>query len=70
MSALFFWVVVGVVSLAEGLIVFTILRARKDSSEMSGLVGSRKAEVVWTLLPVLILIAIAVLSFQALQDEG
>lgn len=70
MSALFFWVVVGVVSLAEGLIVFTILRARKDSSETGGLVGSRKAEVVWTLLPVLILIAIAVLSFQALQDEG
>ena len=70
MSALFFWVVVGVASLAEGLIVFTILRARKDSLETGGLVGSRKAEVVWTLLPVLILIAVAVLSFQALQDEG
>jgi len=69
-SELFFWVVVGVVALTEGLIVFTVLRARMDTLATGGLVGSRKAEVVWTLLPVLILIAIAVLSFQALEDAG
>ena len=70
MSTPLFWVVVGAVALVEGFIVIAALRVRSDSGFSRGIVGGRKAEAVWTLLPALILVAVVVLSYRALQDDG
>lgn len=70
MPTLFFSLIVGLIFIIEGMVVFTILRARKDPTGIEGVVGSVKAEFVWTLLPVLILIATVILSLEALQTRS
>ena len=60
-----FWLVVGILALVEAAVVVTALRMRVNSTAARGVVGSRPAEIIWTLLPALLLAALAVLSFPA-----
>jgi len=60
-----FWLVVGLVALAEAAIIVTALRMRVRPIAERSAVGGRRAEVAWTLLPALLLAALAVLSFPA-----
>jgi heme/copper-type cytochrome/quinol oxidase subunit 2 len=64
-----FWVVVVALGILEALIVVTALRMRTTRSVQRGIVGSRPMEVLWTLLPVLLLAAMVYLSFQTYQDN-
>ncbi len=59
------WLVVGALAVVEAAIVVTALRMRVRSTAARSVVGSRPAEIVWTLLPVPLLAALALLSFQA-----
>jgi heme/copper-type cytochrome/quinol oxidase subunit 2 len=65
-----FWVVVAAIALIEGLIVVTALRAHVNSNRMWGTTGGGWVEVVWTLLPSLILVAVAVLTLRLIQGKG
>ena len=67
--AMLFWIVVGALAVVQGLIMLTGLRIRPSPRGLGGPVGSRPMEIVWTLVPAVILIAVVILSFQALQDE-
>ena len=64
-----FWVVVVALGILEALIVVTALRMRTTRGVQRGIVGSRPMEVLWTLLPALLLAAMVYLSFQAYQDN-
>ena len=66
---MFFWIVVGALAVVQGLIMLTGLRIRSSPQGLGGPVGSRPMEIVWTAVPAVILIAVVILSFQALQDE-
>jgi heme/copper-type cytochrome/quinol oxidase subunit 2 len=60
-----FWIVAGSMVLIEAAIIVTALRMPVRSVAGRSIVGGRPAEVVWTLLPALLLAALAVLSFNA-----
>ena len=60
-----FWLVVGILAVVEAAVVVTALRMRVNSTAARGVVGSRPAEIIWTLLPALLLAALALLSFPA-----
>ena len=60
-----FWLVVGSLILVEAAIIVTALRMRVRTVAGRSIVGGRPAEVIWTLLPALFLVALTVLSFQA-----
>ncbi|HLG50971.1 MAG TPA: cytochrome c oxidase subunit II [Chloroflexota bacterium] len=59
---LIFWMAVVVFVLVEGLLLFTALRFRRRTSDgiPSQIHGNTRLEIVWTIIPVLILIVIAV----------
>ena len=59
------WLVVGALAVVEAAIVVTALRMRVRSTAARSVVGSRPAEIVWTLLPAPLLAALVLLSFQA-----
>lgn len=65
-----FWMVVSAMALAEVAIVVTALRMRLRPGPRRGIVGTRAAEVVWTLLPVLLLAVIIIASLQLLRDNA
>ena len=65
-----FWAVVAALAVVQARILFTALRIRATPDPARGLVGSRPMDMVWTILPVFILAAIVLLSFQALQDRN
>ena len=60
-----FWLVVGILALVEAAVVVTALRMRVRSTAARSVVGGRPAEISWTLIPGLLLAALAVLSFPA-----
>lgn len=64
MSSLGFWLVVGAVALVETAIITTALRMRVRTSGRLSIVGRRPAEISWTLLPALLLVALVLLSLQ------
>lgn len=66
---MFFWIVVGALAVVQGLIMLTALRIRLAPHALTGPLGARPMELLWTLAPSLVLVAIAVLSFQALRDD-
>ena len=68
MSNVAFWVVLAAIAFAEAAIVVAALRIPIASAPDRGIVGARPMETVWTLLPALLLVAVAVLSFGALDD--
>jgi heme/copper-type cytochrome/quinol oxidase subunit 2 len=69
-SPVLFWVVVGALGVLEALIVVAALRMRTTGGGQRGAVGSRPMEVLWTLLPALLLAAMVYLSFQTYQDDA
>ena len=60
-----FWIVVSLIALAEAAIIVTALRMRVRQDSARGIVGSRAAEVVWTLLPVGLIAILIVMSYGA-----
>ncbi|MCY4582960.1 MAG: hypothetical protein OXE50_09240 [Chloroflexi bacterium] len=60
-----FWIVVSLMALAEAAIIVTALRMRVRQDSARGIVGSRAAEVVWTLLPVGLIAILIVMSYGA-----
>jgi cytochrome c oxidase subunit II len=57
----------------EGLIVFSAIRFRRkptDTSEPVQVHGNTKAEIIWTILPALIVVTLFVLALQTLQTLG
>ncbi len=68
-SPVLFWVVAGALGILEALIVVAALRMRTTGGVQRGIVGSRPMEVLWTLLPALLLAAMVYLSFQTYQDN-
>ncbi len=59
------WLVVGSLILVEAAIIVTALRMRVQPLAARSVVGGRPAEVVWTLLPALLLVALVVMSVGA-----
>jgi heme/copper-type cytochrome/quinol oxidase subunit 2 len=53
---------------AESAIVVAALRMRVEMDPSRGFLGARATEVVWTLLPALLIAAMAVLSYQVFRD--
>ena len=64
-----FWVVISAVVLAEAAIVVAALRMRVASDPSRGFLGARPAEVLWTLLPIVLVAAIVLLSYEAYADR-
>ena len=60
-----FWIVVGLMALAEAAIVAAALRMPVRAVERRGIWGARPAETVWTLLPVLLLTLLVVMSLRS-----
>lgn len=60
-----FWLVVGSLILVEAAIIVTALRMRVQPLAARSVVGGRPAEVVWTLLPALLIVALVVMSVGA-----
>ena len=60
-----FWLVAGSLILVEAAIIVTALRMRVQPLAARSVVGRRPAEVVWTLLPALLLVALVVMSIDA-----
>ena len=61
-----FWFAVGLLAVCETAIVVTALRMRVRTSGPLSIVGRRPAEIGWTLLPALLLVALVALSLQPL----
>lgn len=59
------WLVVGSLILVEAAIIVTALRMRVQPLAARSVVGGRPAEVVWTLLPALLLVALVVMTIDA-----
>ncbi|HJV08100.1 MAG TPA: cytochrome c oxidase subunit II, partial [Acidimicrobiales bacterium] len=67
------FIVAGVIFvLVEGLVLFAVLkfRAKPDSPEPEQIHGNTRLEVGWTLLPALILLAVAVPTIATIFDLG
>ena len=62
-----FWVVIAALAVVETAIVVAALRMR-TTNRSDALVGTRAAETVWTLLPTLLLVGVAVLSYRWLES--
>ncbi len=60
-----FWLVVGSLILVEAAIIIAALRMRVQPLAARSVVGGRPAEVVWTLLPALLIVALVVMSVGA-----
>ena len=60
-----FWIVVSLMALVEAAIIVTALRMRVRQDSSRGIVGSRAAEVVWTLLPAGLIAILVVMSYGA-----
>ena len=57
-----FWIVVGLMALAEAAIIVAALRMPVRAVERRGIWGARPAEAVWTLLPAGLLALLVVMS--------
>ena len=57
-----FWVVVAAIATAQTAIVVAALRMKIASDPARGIVGARVTEVLWTLLPAVLIAGVVVLS--------
>ncbi|MDP6823219.1 MAG: cytochrome c oxidase subunit II [Dehalococcoidia bacterium] len=67
-----FWIAVAVFVLVEGALIYSIIRFRRRGSDDSlpdQTHGNNKLEVIWTAIPVLILIAIAIPTVKIIYDQ-
>ena len=60
-----FWIVVSLMALAEAAIIGAALRMRVRPGYARSVVGSRAAEVVWTILPAGLIALLVVVSWGA-----
>src|ERR1700689_1661785 len=69
---LMFWWCVGIAVVVFGFMIFSMARFRKSSGAVADthLLHSTRVEVVWTILPVLILISMAVPAGRTLVETG
>lgn len=68
MMSAFFWLVAAVVLLTEMAIIVAALRMRVRPDPSRGLLGARPVEIVWTLLPVLLVVLVVLVSYGALRS--
>ena len=67
-----FWIAVVVFVLVEGALIYSIIRFRRRGSDDSLPVqvhGNTKLEVIWTIVPVFILVAIAIPTIQVIYEQ-
>ena len=67
-----FWIAVAVFVLVEGALIYSIVKFRRRGSDdclPDQTHGNNKLEVIWTIIPVLILIAIAVPTVKIIYDQ-
>ena len=69
-SSVGFWVVIAAIAAAEAAIVVTALRMQVAGDPARGILGARPAEIIWTLMPVLLIAAVALLSYDSHADGG
>ena len=68
-----FWIAVAVFFLVEGALIYSIIKFRRRGSDDSlpdQIHGNTRLEVIWTIIPVLILIAIAVPTVKVIYDQN
>ena len=70
--ALIWWLAVIVFFLVEGLLVFAIFKFRRAPKTVHGrpepVHGNAKLEVIWTIVPAIVLVIIAIPTLQAISD--
>ena len=62
-NVLIFWACVAIAHVLFGLMIFSIATARVEEARLR---HSRRAEIIWTMIPILILVAMAIPSAQEL----
>jgi heme/copper-type cytochrome/quinol oxidase subunit 2 len=68
MSTYVFWLVTAAVLLAEGAIIVAALRMQVDANPARGVLGTRPLEILWTLLPISLLVFMLMLSYGEFQN--
>ena len=68
MSSTLFWIVTAVVLVAEVAIIVTALRMRVATDPARGVLGTRPLEIVWTLLPALLVALVVAASYGELRS--
>jgi heme/copper-type cytochrome/quinol oxidase subunit 2 len=66
MASAWFWVVTACLALIEAAIVVAALRMRVTPDPARGVLGTRPLEVVWTLLPPLLVALVVLVSYGGL----
>ena len=69
MSNVTFWFVIAAFATVEAAIVVAALRMRVAMDPGRGILGTRAVEVFWTLLPLLLVLAVVILSYQSFNDD-
>ena len=69
MSNVTFWFVMGAFATVEASIVVAALRMHVTTDPGRGILGARPVEVLWTLLPLLLVLAVIILSYQSFNDD-
>ena len=67
MSIVLFWFVTTAIIVAECAIVVAALRMRVSSDPARGVLGTRPLEIVWTLLPVSLVLLLLLFSYSEFQ---
>ena len=57
-----FWIVISIIAAVEIAIIAYSLKMRVMPVQTHGLIGARPAEVLWSLLPAILLVALFLLS--------
>jgi heme/copper-type cytochrome/quinol oxidase subunit 2 len=68
MSTYVFWLVTAAVLLADGAIIVAALRMKVDANPARGVLGTRPLEILWTLLPISLLVFMLILSYGEFQN--
>ena len=68
MSSALFWLVVVAVVVTEAAIIITALRMKIAPGAGRGVLGARPVEIVWTLLPALLVVLIVAVSYGEMKN--
>ena len=63
-----FWLVTAMILFADGAIIVAALRMHVDVNPARGVLGTRPLEILWTLLPISLLIFMLTLSYGEFQN--
>ena len=67
MFSVFFWLVSAVILLVESAIIVAALRMRVEPDPSRGVLGTRPVEVLWTLLPITLILLLLAFSYGELD---